>query len=170
MEPNSSPVINPNNESDLTDKIANILKNKVESPENIVSSKEIIEEDAKQSQTEEIIKTANNKFLLEVLSPEIKNNEAKKRSHKDILLISVAVFLAIQFAMVFVFSGYTLFSIIDCHKLGKPFDITTLQLLLGFISAYITAVVVELIAILKYIVTNVFDTSIAGLVEMFRDK
>lgn len=42
--------------------------------------------------------------------------------------------------------------------------------LLTFVSAYITSVVVELIAILNYIVKKVFDTSIAELVKIFRDN
>ena len=41
--------------------------------------------------------------------------------------------------------------------------------LLAFVSAYITSVVVELIAILKYIVKNVFDTSLAELVKIFKE-
>lgn len=153
---------------DIADKIADILKPQVKAVEK--SEEAPNSDEIKENQAKEVIKTANNKFLLDVLSPEIKKNEDRKRTHKDILLIAVAVFLSIQFIMVFCFSGYTLVSIIRCHKTGNPFDLPTIKLLLGFISAYITSVVIELIAILKYIVTNVFDTSIAGLVGMFKDK
>lgn len=39
----------------------------------------------------------------------------------------------------------------------------------SFVSIYITSVVIELIAMLKCIVTNVFDTSITSLVELYKD-
>ena len=120
--------------------------------------------------TDDIIKNANNKFLLNVLSPEISSNEKKKRQHKDILMIAVAIFLTIQFAILFVVVGYSLHSIIRCHIDGKPFSDSTIKIIFSFIGVYISAVVAEMIAILKYIVTNVFDTSIAALVEAFKDK
>ena len=38
-----------------------------------------------------------------------------------------------------------------------------------FVVTYITSVVVELIYMLKYIVHNVFDTSISDLVKLFKE-
>lgn len=119
--------------------------------------------------SEAIIKTANNKFLLEVLSPEIKENEIKKRKHKDWLMYGMGAFLLLQFllvACIIIGSGWW---IIKSHVEGNPFADSTIQLIFTFIGAYITSVVVELIAILKYIVKNVFDTSIAGMVNNFKD-
>lgn len=42
--------------------------------------------------------------------------------------------------------------------------------LLTFVTGYIASVIIELIAILKYIVRNVFDSSIAELVKLFKDN
>lgn len=124
----------------------------------------------REENTDDIIKNVNNKFLIHVLSPEISANEDKKRKHKDILMIAVAIFLTIQFLILFVIVGYSLHSIIRCHINGKPFSDSTIKIIFSFIGVYISAVVAEMIAILKYIVTNVFDTSIAALVEAFKDK
>lgn len=127
-------------------------------------------EENTQQKTDIIIKNANNKFLLEVLSPEIQENEKKKRIHKDWLMIAMAAFLIFQFiivAIIVVGSGYW---IIKSHVTNNPFSYSTLQIIFTFIGAYITSVVVELIAILKYIVKNVFDTSIAGMVNNFREE
>ena len=127
-------------------------------------------EENTQQKTDIIIKNANNKFLLEVLSPEIQENEKKKRMHKDWLMIAMAAFLIFQFIIVTIIvvgSGYW---IIKSHVTNNPFSDSTLQIIFTFIGAYITSVVVELIAILKYIVKNVFDTSIAGMVNNFREE
>lgn len=50
----------------------------------------------------------------------------------------------------------------------KDFSTGTIELLLAFLGSYITSVIVELICILKYIVVNVFDTSISALMEAFK--
>lgn len=121
------------------------------------------------NEVENIIKNANNQFLLNVLSPEITANEDKKRNHKDKLLKAVEVFLGVQFLVVFILVGYTLFKILYCHEHQNPLSDETIKLIFTFLSAYITSVVVELIAILQFIVKNVFDTSIAELVKLFRD-
>lgn len=165
---------NTKNTEELTNEkaelIADILKgtkfnSKHEEPND--SEKEIKQQ---KNKTQQIIKNANNKFLIDVLSPEIQNNEKKKRDHKDALMIAMAIFLSIQFVILFIVVGYTLWSVVSCHKNNNPFDNSTIQLLFGFVGVYMTSVVVELIAILKYIVTKVFDTSIASLVEIFKDK
>lgn len=85
-------------------------------------------------------------------------------------MIAMAAFLIFQFiivAIIVVGSGYW---IIKSHVTSNPFSDSTLQIIFTFIGAYITSVVVELIAILKYIVKNVFDTSIAGMVNNFREE
>ena len=50
----------------------------------------------------------------------------------------------------------------------KDFSTGTIELLLAFLGSYITSVIVELSCILKYIVVNVFDTSISALMEAFK--
>lgn len=55
------------------------------------------------------------------------------------------------------------------HGLRNDLDINYLEVIIKFISIYITSVVAELIAMLYFIVSNVFDTSITGLVEVYKD-
>ena len=150
---------------DYQDAIAvNALKDKIHSTAEVD-----FEEKPKELTTASIIKTANNKFLLEVLSPEIKENEKKKRKHKDWLMIGMGIFLLFQFMLVAIIVVYSGHWIVNSHLSQNPFSDSTIQLIFAFICAYITSVVVELIAILKYIVKNVFDTSITGMVNTFAE-
>lgn len=55
------------------------------------------------------------------------------------------------------------------HGLDNDLELTYIEIIIKFVGIYITSVVVELIAMLKYIVSNVFDTTITGLVEMYKD-
>ena len=110
-----------------------------------------------------IIKNVNNKVLIDILSPEISKNEQAKRIHKLALIILLTVFLIIQF-----FSVYGITNSVINYGTGENVDHEILKSLLTFVSAYITSVVVELIAILSYIVKNVFDASIAELVKIFK--
>lgn len=55
------------------------------------------------------------------------------------------------------------------HGLGNNLDLSYIDIIIKFVSVYITSVVVELIAMLHYIVSKVFDTSITGLVEIYKD-
>lgn len=159
-------VTNSENKSDL---VASILRKEVTPFARKIES--ISDEKGQEkNETGEIIKNANNKFLIEVLSPEIRQNEEKKRHHKDVLMVEVAIFLSVQFLVLFSIVGYTLWAIIHCHQNKIPFTDSTIQIIFTFVAGYITSVVVELIAILKYIVTNVFDTSISGLVETFKER
>lgn len=119
---------------------------------------------------ETIIENTNNRFLLEVLSPEIRENEKKKRKHKDWLMVAMGCFLFLQFAVVMVMVFYSGYWIFKFHVDGNPFSDSTIKIISAFISAYITSVIIELIVILKYIVKNVFDTSIAGMVNNFKDN
>lgn len=146
-------------------KIADLLK-RVE----FVPAKKNEPIERKKLDKDKIIKNANNKFLLEVLSPQIEENEEKKRKHKDWLMIAMGIFLAAQFIIVAAIIGYSGYHIIQCHIKGIPFSDNTLKIIFGFIGTYITSVVIELIAILKYIVKNVFDTSIVGMANDFKDK
>lgn len=110
-----------------------------------------------------IIKNVNNKVLIDILSPEISKNEQAKRVHKLALIMLLTVFLIIQF-----FSVYGITNSVIRYGTGENVEHEILKSLLTFVSAYITSVVVELIAILSYIVKNVFDASIAELVKIFK--
>lgn len=112
----------------------------------------------------------NRIFLLDVLSPQIKENERCKRIHKHFLLAAVGIFISTQFILLFILMSKTIYSIIECHKNGNPFSDQTIQLLFTGLGAYMTSIVVELIAMLYYIVKNVFDTSISGLVKAFKES
>lgn len=147
------------------DIVVEMLQQKVNEKVNV----DIVEESNKLT-TESIIKNANNKFLLDVLSPEIRENEKKKRKHKDWLMVAMGCFLFLQFVVVMIMVFYSGYWIVKSHITQNPFSDSTIQLIFTFISAYITSVIIELIAILRYIVKNVFDTSIAGMVNKFSDN
>lgn len=117
-----------------------------------------------------IIDSANQYFLLKILSPEITKNEDKKREHKDILIKLVKIFLAFQFFIVTVLVLGTIIMVFVFHGVGKEMDLSYINTIVKLISVYITSVVAELIAMLNYIVSKVFDTSITGLVELYKDK
>ena len=111
-----------------------------------------------------LIKNVNNKVLIDILSPEITKNEATKRNHKKYLIILLTFFLIIQFVSVsFICSKVLNY----CTTATANIDIV--NSLLTFVSAYITSIIVELIAILNYIVKNVFDTSLSELVKIFKE-
>lgn len=146
--------------------IVNSLKEEIpnkESLHNDLKNEQNIKE--RKMDRNDIIKNANNKVLIDCLSPEISKNEAAKRLHKFILLGLLTAFLIIQFLSV-----YNLSSKIIEYSIDNESRYEIVKALLTFVSAYITSVVVELIAILNYIVKKVFDTSIAELVKIFRDS
>lgn len=117
-----------------------------------------------------LIKNVNNEFLLNVLSPEIKKNEDKKRKHKDWLMVIMGLFLLFQFILVAVIICCFGYCVINAHMKEIPFSDSTIKIIFTFIGTYITSIIIELIAILKYIVKNVFDTSVAGMVSNFKDN
>lgn len=117
------------------------------------------------NKSQDLIKNVNNQVLIDILSPEISKNEGVKRIHKYVLIILLAIFLCGQFFSVCYFSNRIIsYAISDNPNTG------IVNNLLAFISAYITSVIVELIAILNYIVKNVFDTSLAELVKLFKEN
>lgn len=63
-----------------------------------------------------------------------------------------------------------LISVICFHALKNDFSFDMVKMLFAFFGTYITSVIVELVYILKYIVLNVFDTSISGLMEIFKSQ
>lgn len=135
-----------------------------EEPQKVASS-----DKSSEQSIEEIISNTNSKVLLEVLSPEVSENEKKKREHKDTLMNTMKKFLTFQFSFTAGLVGASVISIVLCHVFGRPFQDETIKIIFTFVGAYITSVVVELIAILNYIVQKVFDTSVADLVAIFKD-
>lgn len=55
------------------------------------------------------------------------------------------------------------------HGSKNSLDLSYIDTIIKFVCVYITSVVAELIAMLHYIVSKVFDTSITGLVEIYKD-
>lgn len=119
--------------------------------------------------SDKIIDNANTYFLIKILSPEITKNEDKKREHKDSLINIVKTFLIVQFCILFALIFGVLAMIFVFHGLNNELSLDYIKEIIKFVSLYITSVVVELIAMLRYIVSNVFDTSITGLVEFYKD-
>lgn len=116
---------------------------------------------------ESYIRKANADVLLKTLAPEITLNEQKKREHKDKLIKYLARFLIFQFAFVFIIIMTAVVSIICFHATNNPLSQGMVNILFAFFGTYLTSVVVELIYILKYIVEQVFDTSISSLTKAF---
>ena len=91
-------------------------------------------EEEKVQKTENIIKNANNKVLIEFLAPQIGENEKKKREHKDALLKMVKIFLVVQFSVCAVLFVGVLSAIIGCHIVKNPFNNATIKLLIKIIT------------------------------------
>lgn len=115
--------------------------------------------------SDDIINGVNDKVLLDVLSPEVKKNEKTKRFQKWCLIICLTGFLIFQFYAVFHFTDKIISYSVNRGATNKIVDY-----LLKFDVAYISSVVIELIAIVKYIVENVFDTSITELIKIFKSN
>lgn len=119
---------------------------------------------------ESYIRKANADVLLQTLAPQIEKNEKKKRQHKDKLIKYLARFLGFQFAFVFIIIMTAIVSIICFHATNNPLSQGMVNILFAFFGTYLTSVIVELIYILKYIVEQVFDTSISSLTKAFSGK
>lgn len=118
---------------------------------------------------DKLIDDSNKFFLIKILSPEITENENKKREHKDKLIGLVKTFLIMQFAIVALLMIGTLVMIFVFHGCGKTLALDHIDTIFKYIALYITSVVVELVTMLKFIVEKVFDTSITTLVELYKD-
>lgn len=136
-------------------------------------SKPVIQMDSssskEKSSSSNIIQNANNKVLIDVLSPQVVENEKTKRIHKYILLAIVGAFIVIQFLLTFYLISSTYNFIFEAYKENGTINTHLINLLFAFLTGYITSVVVELIYMLKFMVQNVFDTSISDLVKIFKE-
>lgn len=115
------------------------------------------------------IKNANNAVLINCLSPEISNNEKVKRKHKTFLITVLIIFLILGFVSSFALIWVLLQSIIKSHELQNDFSTNYLQIVITIVATFITSIVVEFIAMLRYVVKSVFDTSITDLLTIFKD-
>lgn len=160
--------LNGNSDVDNSDVVDQLLEHAIDntSTQNLNDNHD--EEKKSWDNIDYYIQTANAKILLETLAPEISANEQKKRNHKDKLIKYVSIFIGFQFLVIFILVMLVLISIIVFHSLDNDFSQELLQMIFAFFGTYITSVIVELICILKYIVVNVFDTSISALMEAFK--
>lgn len=120
--------------------------------------------------TEYYIRTANAKILLDTLAPEVSKNEKRKRKYKDKLIKYVSIFLGMQFIAIFILVTVVIGAIIFFHNAKNDMPISTINIFFAFFGTYVTSVIIELICILKYIVVNVFDTSISVLMGIFKNN
>lgn len=148
---------------------AGLMPGNMEEEKNVIINPDSVsDESSSWDGSDSYIKTANAKVLLNTLAPQISGNEEKKREHKDKLIKYVSIFLGTQFLIIFILTMLIIISIIVFHAIGKDFSATMLQMIFTFFGTYITSVIVELICILKYIIINVFDTSVSALMEAFK--
>lgn len=104
----------------------------------------------------------------EVLSPQLEENEKLKRQQKTELMSNIFAFLKWQFFATYAFIfGFIL--IIAC-KTNLGISDNVIIHIFNFLKFYITTIVAELIAILFFIVKNVFDKSITDLFKNFDKK
>ena len=94
----------------------------------------------------------------------------KKRNHKDTLLKGIMIFLGCQFGLFFVLLSGVICMIIVAHFIGNNMPIDIITLLLSMLKDYMIAIVAEMIAMLFFIVRNVFDTTIPDLAKLFANE
>lgn len=160
------------NQEDMNIVINNFLNEKTKKQNDFQVENENIKYSDKtenEKSINKLIDNANTYFLIEILSPQLSANESKKREHKNQLIKIVKIFLIFQFLLLLFLLVGTLVMIFVFHALKNDLKLSYINAIVKFIGFYITSVVVELIAMLNYIVSNVFDTSITGLVELFKD-
>lgn len=157
---------------EIDNKLDEILENQAErvqdSQESVNDPK--VSEKESLDKTEYYIRTANAKILLDTLAPEVSKNEKRKRKHKDKLIKYVSIFLCMQFIAIFILVIVVIGAIIFFHNAKNDIPINIINIFFAFFGTYVTSVIIELICILKYIVVNVFDTSISALMGIFKDN
>ncbi len=103
-----------------------------------------------------------------VLAPQLQQNEELKRTQKKELTKKVFEILKWQFIATY---GFVLIIIIIIAASSwLQLSDTIIGRIIDFIQFYITSIIAELIAILFFIVKNVFDTSIVDLFKNFDSK
>ena len=120
---------------------------------------------------QEDINDMNSYFLMkkriyeETLAPELKENEKTKRNHKDIVVNKLFKLLKWQFIATYIFT----FLMITMISLSSILSISNnvLESMFSFMKFYITSILAELVAILFFIVKQVFDKSIVELFKNF---
>lgn len=122
----------------------------------------------------ESVKTLNAHFemtkqmYINVLSPQLSQNEELKRTQKQELMNKIFKILKVQFIFTYSLISAAILAIIFSYYLHMSDN--TITLLISLFKFYVTAIIGELIAILFFIVKNVFDKSIVDLISNFDKK
>ena len=103
-----------------------------------------------------------------VLSPQLEKNEELKREHKTILMKNIFKLLKGQFVVTYLFT-FLFIVMIGCNQ-ELCISENIITQIFDFLKFYITTIIAELIAILFFIVRNVFDKSIVDLFKNFDKK
>lgn len=111
-----------------------------------------------------------NKMLLEILSPELSNNEMQKRYFKEKLVKYIIRILTVQ--LIFFLIITLCFMLACCFKMPFIQEISLEQIsaITNFLKYYISAIIVEFISMLFFIVKFVFDKSIVSLITQLFKK
>lgn len=104
------------------------------------------------------------KIYQDVLSPQLEENEILKREQKRELMSKIFKILKWQFIFTYVFVVVLIAGALFSKKLQISENIVTS--IIKFVEFYITSIVAELLAILFFIVKNVFDKSIVDLIKI----
>lgn len=108
---------------------------------------------------------ALNDLLVATLAPQLKENEIQKRKLKERISKYILWAIIIQSILVF----FPVISVVFCICFDFPFlkviSIDDQQIVFNFLEYFITAVLAEFIAMLFFIVKQVFDKSIVGLTQ-----
>lgn len=108
------------------------------------------------------------KIYEKILAPELKENEKLKRQQKGNLMNNIFKLLKYQFIATYIF--IILFIIMIGANTYLNITANVITQIFDFLKFYITSIVAELIAILFFIVKNVFDKSIVDLFKNFDKK
>ena len=106
---------------------------------------------------------AINKLMLQILSPQLSENEIQKRSFKEKLMKYILKVLFIQLILIGIFV-IGIFSVL-CFGYQNEFLTNNINQIFSFLRYYMTAIIAELIAMLFFIVKFVFDKSIVDLLS-----
>lgn len=132
----------------------------------IVSS-EACPKDVDKSSTKEMNDFFVQKYAIynNVLAPQLTKNEELKRQHKTNLMNKLLSLLKWQFVATYLL----MFIVVIIVSISKFLNLSEMIIteMFSFFKYYITTIVAELIAILFFIIKQVFDTSIADLFKNF---
>lgn len=163
--------------ADIDKNVESVLHNNLQVPDNVIVQQ--LEGNSENTSENEKhiydIVEMNAHFALrkkiyeEILAPELVNNEKDKRTHKQNVVNKLFEILKWQFTATYIFIVFMLLMITFKTKLSL--NNTIIKYMFDFLKFYITTIVAELIAILFFIVKQVFDKSIVELFKNFdKDK